>query len=102
MCLEGFARSLYRHLAAVMETLIGKKCVRELSVHLSTYQMCWSSCTLPGTLQILKAEEFLANQPDTLRRFSRVATLTDGFETPYGLELLSSVHWVAATENQKT
>lgn len=26
----------------------------------------------------------------------------DGFETPYGLELLSSVHWVAATENQKT
>ncbi|OEZ80827.1 macro domain protein [Janthinobacterium sp. HH106] len=32
--------------------------------------------------------------PDTVARIDRVATLIQGFEDPYGLELLSSVHWV--------
>jgi O-acetyl-ADP-ribose deacetylase (regulator of RNase III) len=49
-----------------------------------------------------EAADFLRNQPYTLERFARVAKLIDGFETPYGLELLSSAHWVATQENQDT
>ena len=36
---------------------------------------------------------------DTLSRFDRVSKLIHGFETPYGMELLSTVHWVATREN---
>ena len=32
------------------------------------------------------------------RRFFRVGDLVEGFETPFGLELLSTVHWVASQE----
>ncbi|HOS93495.1 MAG TPA: macro domain-containing protein [Armatimonadota bacterium] len=39
----------------------------------------------------------LAKKRQTLQRLDRVAALVDGFETPYGMELLSSVHWVAKT-----
>ncbi len=42
------------------------------------------------------ASAFLAAHPDTRARFERVADLVDGFETPFGLELLSTVHWVVA------
>lgn len=45
---------------------------------------------IPGAAE--EAEEFLKHRPDTLSRFERVAALIEGFETPYGLELLSSVH----------
>jgi O-acetyl-ADP-ribose deacetylase (regulator of RNase III) len=43
-----------------------------------------------------KAHEFLASQLETRERFDRVAELVEGFETPFGLELLATVHWVAA------
>jgi O-acetyl-ADP-ribose deacetylase (regulator of RNase III) len=42
-----------------------------------------------------EAEEFLTSYPETHQRFDRVAKLIEGFETPYGMELLASVHWVA-------
>lgn len=43
-----------------------------------------------------EADAFLtANYPDRALRLERVASLIEGFETPYGMELLSSVHWVA-------
>lgn len=45
------------------------------------------------------AERFLADQPETQQRFSRIEELIQGFETPYGMELLSSVHWVACHED---
>lgn len=45
-----------------------------------------------------EAEEFLTAETGTLKRFARVANLIDGYETPYGLELLSTVHWVATRE----
>lgn len=51
---------------------------------------------VPGATE--EAEAALKDQPETLRRFDRVAQLIEGFETPYGLELLSSVHWVAVHE----
>lgn len=40
------------------------------------------------------ANEFLANRPESCSRLERVSALISGFETPYGMELLSSVHWV--------
>jgi len=40
-------------------------------------------------------DEHLARDPATQARFDRVAHLIDGFETPYGMELLATVHWVA-------
>ncbi|MCK9264547.1 MAG: macro domain-containing protein [Deltaproteobacteria bacterium] len=41
-----------------------------------------------------EADAFLKHHQDTLSRLEKVASLIDGFETPYGMELLSSVHWV--------
>lgn len=47
---------------------------------------------VPGAVEA--ANEFLEKMPDTRRRMDRVAKLIDGYEDPYGMELLSSVHWV--------
>lgn len=52
---------------------------------------------VPGAVK--DAEEFLNNQQETLNRFDRVGKLVEGFETPFGLELLATVHWVAKHEN---
>ena len=51
---------------------------------------------LPGALE--EAETFLSSESATLERFERVAALIDGYETPYGMELLSTVHWVTTFE----
>jgi len=45
-----------------------------------------------------EAERFLDDHPPTHARFDAVARLISGFESAYGLELLSTVHWVAAHE----
>lgn len=44
---------------------------------------------------IAPAEDFLQHHQATLKRFDHVHDLIQGFETPYGMELLSTVHWVA-------
>ena len=41
------------------------------------------------------ASTFLQGHTETIARIERVAELIDGFETPFGLELLATVHWVA-------
>lgn len=41
------------------------------------------------------AADWLKMAGDSLGRIDRVTELVDGFETPYGMELLSTVHWVA-------
>jgi len=43
-----------------------------------------------------EAAEYLRDDRDTAKRIDSVLHLIDGFETPYGMELLSSVHWVLA------
>jgi len=48
---------------------------------------------LEGAAQ--EAEAFLANYQAEHARLERVSRLIEGFETPYGMELLASVHWVA-------
>jgi len=45
-----------------------------------------------------KAEAYLCDHPETLERFERIGQLIDGFETPYGLELLATTHWAATRE----
>jgi O-acetyl-ADP-ribose deacetylase (regulator of RNase III) len=47
---------------------------------------------LPGATEA--AEAFLADSPETKARMDQVAGLIKGYEDPYGMELLSSVHWV--------
>jgi hypothetical protein len=50
---------------------------------------------------LAEAEEFLSSSAPTLARLERVAELIDGFETPYGMELLSTVHWVAMHDDTR-
>ena len=52
---------------------------------------------VPGAVEDARA--FLEKHPETLARFERVAKLVEGFETPFGIELLSTVHWVATREH---
>jgi O-acetyl-ADP-ribose deacetylase (regulator of RNase III) len=51
---------------------------------------------LPGAVET--ASEFILPHSDTLARMDRVTALISGFEDPYGMELLSSVHWVMCAE----
>ena len=46
-----------------------------------------------------EAEKVFANEPVSRENLEKVKKLIEGFETPYGLELLSSVHWVATVGN---
>jgi O-acetyl-ADP-ribose deacetylase (regulator of RNase III) len=43
---------------------------------------------------VKEAENFLITETETQQRLARVTSLIEGYETPYGLELLSTVHWV--------
>ena len=49
-----------------------------------------------------QAERFLGDHPSTQNHFRRVVDLISGFETPFGMELLSTVHWVATREGATT
>ena len=55
---------------------------------------------MPGSWE--QAEQFLADHLETRERFTRVAGVIEGFETPFGMELLSTVHWVATREGAST
>ena len=52
---------------------------------------------VPGAIN--DADTFLEKHPDTRGRFDRVAELVTGFESSFGLELLSTVHWVITRES---
>jgi O-acetyl-ADP-ribose deacetylase (regulator of RNase III) len=43
-----------------------------------------------------EAESFLAVHNDTQTRLTRVAEMIEGYETPFGMELLATVHWAAS------
>ncbi len=51
---------------------------------------------VPGALE--DAERFLQSNTDTQAHLQKVSELVSGFESPFGLELLSTVHWVATHE----
>lgn len=54
---------------------------------------------VPGAVADARRE--LDRDSPTSRRIGRVAALVDGFESPFGLELLSTVHWVTKHESPK-
>ncbi|MBX9894247.1 MAG: macro domain-containing protein [Nitrosomonas sp.] len=51
---------------------------------------------VPGAME--DAAAFLQQHPDTRERFDKVSALVEGFESPFGLELLSTVHWIMKNE----
>jgi len=51
---------------------------------------------VPGAVE--DAEAFLADHAEARTRFERVADLVEGFESPFGMELLATVHWVATRD----
>ncbi|MBS2008429.1 MAG: macro domain-containing protein [Cyanobacteria bacterium SZAS TMP-1] len=53
--------------------------------------------TLPGAAE--SAQQFLLPYADAIARLNRVSRLIEGFETPYGMELLATVHWIATRED---
>jgi len=53
---------------------------------------------MPGAKE--HAQTLLADHPETRERFDRVAQLVEGFESPYGLELLATTHWVAMEHDE--
>ena len=55
---------------------------------------------VPGAVEDARA--FLENEADAQTRFERVSDLVEGFESPFGLELLSTVHWVVSEEGART
>lgn len=58
---------------------------------------------MPGA--VAEADEFIrtSGDDDLFNQVERVRNLIQGFETPYGMELLATVHWVATQEtNIKT
>ena len=48
---------------------------------------------LPGAEE--EANRFLQGAPEIQARLQKVTELIEGFETPYGMELLATVHWLA-------
>ena len=48
---------------------------------------------LPGA--VAEADRLLAGHEDSRRRLEKISRLIEGFETPYGMEMLASVHWMA-------
>ena len=52
---------------------------------------------VPGAVE--DAQTFIREDLETESRCQRVAELVEGFESPFGLELLSTVHWVVTRDN---
>jgi len=55
---------------------------------------------VPGALD--DATRFLRSAADTEGHLERVSDLVQGFESPFGLELLATVHWLATREQPRT
>lgn len=58
----------------------------------------------PAPDALREADEFLAAHGDAEinARLDRLQSLIDGFQSPYGMELLATVHWVASAEANVT
>ncbi len=52
---------------------------------------------VPGAYE--DATRFLNEHKGTKEHYDKVSDLVDGFETPFGMELLSTVHWVITKES---
>jgi O-acetyl-ADP-ribose deacetylase (regulator of RNase III) len=54
---------------------------------------------VPGALE--DARTFLTDKTETVSRMNKVFDLVEGFESPFGLELLATVHWIVTHEQPK-
>lgn len=85
--------------------MVGTRSPRHAVVHIEGhYVPGFGDGTGPGDVRPLpgaaeEAETFLADHPETRERYERVVELIEGVETPYGLELLATAHWVATHED---
>lgn len=61
----------------------------------------WSDIELASEAE-QAAKSFLSEYPETKGRLEKVARLIEGFETPYGMELLATVHWAATRKGATT
>ncbi|MCF8467812.1 MAG: macro domain-containing protein [Sneathiella sp.] len=52
---------------------------------------------VPGAVE--DARSLIEERSDTHQRFGRVTDLVSGFETPFGLELLATVHWIMKNDS---
>jgi len=55
---------------------------------------------LPGAYE--EASKFLLDHEQTKQHYDKVSELVEGFESPFGMELLSTVHWVVTKEHANT
>ena len=55
---------------------------------------------VPGAYE--DASNFLTKHQQTKDNFEQVSSLVEGFESPFGMELLATVHWVASKEGAST
>jgi len=55
---------------------------------------------VPGAIADARAS--LKAHPKSQARFEKVARLVEGFESPFGLELLATVHWIATREHSES
>ena len=55
---------------------------------------------VPGA--VADAKDVLEAHPKSMARFDKVARLVEGFESPFGLELLATVHWIATREHPES
>jgi len=55
---------------------------------------------VPGAVD--DAAEFLESNAETRARLDKVSDLVEGFESPFGLELLATVHWIASNEGARS
>lgn len=55
---------------------------------------------VPGAVD--EAVKFLSDVPGTVESLRKVTQAVHGFETPFGLELLSTVHWVIKKDGART
>ena len=46
-----------------------------------------------------KASNYLEKHPEANNRLEKISNLITGFETPYGMEMLATIHWVATKED---
>jgi O-acetyl-ADP-ribose deacetylase (regulator of RNase III) len=53
---------------------------------------------VPLEAGVIEAEAAVRRNPDDVARLERLLSLVDGFETPYSLELLATVHFAASQE----
>lgn len=46
------------------------------------------------------AQDYLSQAPSASQYLEKVSQLIEGFETPYGMEMLATLHWVAQEDPQ--